>query len=274
MKLKHKLQNVPETMLISLRARYLESKENNGIINDPKSVEILDQIDCDFSGNKEVSKGSQKGTAVRTEIIDELTLSFIKKYPKGVVVNLGCGLDTRYYRLGKTSLKWFDLDVEESIALRKYFFKETADFKFIAKSVLDFSWVNEIPKNKPTLFIAEGLLMYFTENDVKSILQTIFKNFNKAEIILEAMSPFIAKNSDKHADVKKYNASFKWGINSGKEIEKWNIGFTFVKEYFYNRHLDKMPFFWKIFYRTPVLKKSMKIIHLITKNKLKDENNL
>ncbi len=99
MKIQSKLTDVPETMLISLRARYLETKEENGIINDPKSVEILDQIECDFSGDKEVSKGSQIGTAIRTEILDELTVAFLEQNPESVVVNLGCGLDTRYYRL-------------------------------------------------------------------------------------------------------------------------------------------------------------------------------
>jgi len=48
-----KLTGVPETMLIPIRARYLESKKANGILSDPKSIEILDRIECDFSGKKE-----------------------------------------------------------------------------------------------------------------------------------------------------------------------------------------------------------------------------
>ncbi len=262
-KIKTNLSNVPETMLIPLRARSNETKLQNGIICDPKSTEIIDKIESNLSEKGEVSIMSQKGVAVRTEILDELTIAFLQKHPNGVVVNLGCGLDTRYHRLNNQRIQWFDLDVSEAIDLRKNFFQESENFHFISKSVLDFSWNELIPKDKPILFIAEGLLMYFTEDEVKSILKNMSDNFPNSEIIFEAMSPFVVKNSNKHADIKKYNAVFKWGIKSGKEITNWNIGAKFINEYFYNRHLDKMPFFMSMMYRLlPFFRKSMKIVHL------------
>lgn len=262
-KLKTKLSNVPETMLIPLRARSNETQLKNGIISDPKSIEILEQVDYDFTGKGEVSIFSQKGVAIRTEILDELTLAFFEKNADCTVVNLGCGLDTRYHRLNNNKVQWFDLDVEEAIQLRKHFFEETAYFKFISRSVLDYSWNKLIPTDKPILFIAEGLLMYFTEEEVKSILKNIADNFKGSEIIFEAMSPFMAKNTKRHSDVKKYDAQFKWGIKSGREIEHWNIGATFINEYFYNRHLDKLPFSMRIMHRLfPFVRKAMKIIHL------------
>ena len=227
-KIESKLKNVPETMLISIRARYLETKKGNGIINDPKSVEILDQIEYDVSGKNEVSIGTQIGAAIRTEIIDEQTNIFLSKNSDVVVVNLGCGLDTRFRRLDNDSVVWFDLDVPEAIELRKNFFKETDRYKFIVKSVLDFSWTEQIPKNKPILFIAEGLLPYFTKDEVMLILKTIKDRFPQSEMLLEAMSPFIAKRP--HPDLKGYDASFKWGIKMGKEIEQWNIGVEFINE--------------------------------------------
>ena len=260
-KIKSKLKGVPETMLISIRARYLETKKENGIINDPKSVEILDRIEHDVSGKNEVSIGTQIGTAIRTEIIDEQTNIFLAKNHDAVVVNLGCGLDTRFHRLDNDSVVWFDLDVPEAIELRKHFFAETDRYKFIAKSVLDFSWTEQVPKDKPTLFIAEGLLMYFTENEVKLILKAIGEKFSKAEMLLEAMSPFIAKKP--HPDLKGYNAPFKWGIKTGKEMERWNIGAEFINEYYYfDRHRDKLPPFYRIVTLIPAFRKMMKIARI------------
>ncbi len=262
-KIKTNLSNVPETLLIPLRARSNETKLKNGIISDPKSTEIIDKIESNVSEKGEVSIGSQKGVAIRTEILDELTNAFLQKYPDCVVVNLGCGLDTRHHRLNNNKVQWYDLDVPEAIELRKNFFKESKKFHFISKSVLDFSWNDLVPKDKPILFIAEGLLMYFTEDEVKSILKNIADNFQNAEIIFEAMSPFVAKNSNKHTDVKKYDAVFKWGIKSGKEIDNWNIGTKFINEYFYNRHLDKVPVSMRMMFRLlPFFRKAMKIVHL------------
>lgn len=259
--IKSKLTDVPETMLIAIRARYKETKEKNGIIHDPKSVEILDQIDCDFTKKKEVSIMSQKGVAIRTEILDELTIDFMERHKDCVIVNLGCGLDTRYERLHRPGVRWYDLDVPESIELRKHFFEESYAFSFITKSALDFSWTDEVEKGKPTLFIAEGLLMYFKEEEVRALLKTIASRFKGSEIIFEAMSPLAARNSNKHADVKHYHAIFKWGIKSGREIEQWHIGATFLDEYYYDRHLDKMPWWLALLYHF-AFRKVMKIIHL------------
>lgn len=258
-----KLSGVPETMLIPLRARYLETKKESGIIKDPMSVEILEKIDYDFCKNKEVSKGSQIGVAIRTEILDEQTVLFLNRFPDALVINLGCGLDTRFHRLETDQVTWFDLDVPEAINLRKLFFKETDKYKFIPKSVLDFSWIKQIPKNRHVLFLAEGLLMYLKEDEVKSILKTINENFPGSQMLFEAMSPFIVKRSDKHPDVKKYDATFKWGIKSGKEIEKWDIGVKFISEYFYfDRHKNKHPLIFKLLSIIPAFKKGMKIIHI------------
>ncbi|MBN1907400.1 MAG: class I SAM-dependent methyltransferase [Deltaproteobacteria bacterium] len=262
-KIKSSLKNVPQTMLIPLRARYLETKKPDGIIYDPKSVEMLDRIECDFSGKKEVSRGTQTGVSIRTEILDELTVNFISKHDDAVVINLGCGLDTRFHRLDNGTVTWFDLDVAEAIDLRSNFFSETERFRFIPSSVLEFSWIDMIPKDHPVLFIAEGLLMYFTESEVKSILKTIKVNFPYAEMILEAMSPFIAKRTNRHPDMKGYNAQFKWGIKTGKEIDAWNAGATFITEYYYfDRHKDKQPAVLRFLALFPGFRKMMKIIHL------------
>lgn len=258
-----KLTGVPETMLIPIRARYLESKRENPILSDPKSIEILDRIECDFSGKKEVSIGSQIGVAIRTEILDEQAGRFLSENPDAVVVNLGCGLDTRFHRLDNGSVIWYDLDVPEAIELRKKFFDETDRLKFISKSVTDFSWVETIPQNKPLLFIAEGLLMYFTKNEVKEILNKIGSAFPASQMLFEAMSPFIAKRTKRHADIKKYHAQFKWGIKTGADLEEWNQGIRFIQEwYYFDRHIKRFPFIFRLLACIPAFRKGMKIVHI------------
>jgi len=260
---KPKLKGIPETMLIPLRARYLESKRENGIISDHKTIEILDQIECDFSGKKEVSIGSQLGISIRTEILDEQVNLFLARNSNAVVVNLGCGLDTRFHRIDNGSVMWYDLDVPEAIEIRRKFFDETDRFKFISKSVTDFSWLKIIPESQPLLFIAEGLLMYFTESEVKEILSTVSSTHPESEMLFEAMSPFIAKRTDKHPDVKNYDAQFKWGIKTGADLEEWGQGINFIEEwYYFERHKDRFPVLFKLLSFIPAFRKGMKIIHI------------
>lgn len=261
--IKSKLKEVPETMLITLRAKYQETKSPDRIINDPKSVEILEQIDYDFSGKKQVKKTTQKGIVIRTEILDELTGTFLSNNKNAVVVSLGCGLDSRFQRINKEEVTRFDLDLPDAIELRKNFFEESKQLTFIPKSILDFSWTEVVPKNQPTLFIAEGLLMYFTEKEVKSIIKTIGDEFPGSEMIFDAMPTFAVNKKNMHPDVKNYEAQFKWGIKTGKEINQWNMKAKFLNEYFiFDRYKNHWPFFLRVLMLIPAFKKSGKIIHL------------
>ncbi len=257
----NKLKGVPETLLLPLRGRYLETRRTGGFINDPKSVEIIDSIDHDFAAS-DLPWDGQMVISARTEILDEATTKFLNENPDSVVVNLGCGLDTRITRVDNGRVKWYDLDLPECIELREYFFTQTDRSKFIAKSVLDFSWIDDIEKGKKTLFIAEGLLIYFTEEDVKRILFAIKDRFPDAQILFEVYSSIIKKSWHRNQKVKNAFSMFKWGIKTGKILEKWADGIKFVTEWHY---LDRHPMRWKwmTFFRfVPPLHKIMKIVHL------------
>lgn len=256
-----KIKGVSETLLIPLRGRYLETKRPGGVINDPKSVEIADSLDHNFS-EIELPWDGQIMISVRTEILDEATEEFLRANPDSVVVNLGCGLDTRVHRVDNGLVRWYDLDLPDCITLRKNFFQQTDRFKFVAKSVLDFSWVDEIEKNKKTLFIAEGLFNYFKEADVKSIVMAIKDNFPDAEIIFEAYSPLLIRSWHRNAHVKKAFSMFKWGLHTGKSLEKWDDSITFLQEWSY---LDRYPKRWRWirhFRHIWPVSKLMKIVHI------------
>ena len=75
-------------MLIPLWCKAMETEMPNGIIEDSKSLEIIAQIDYDFSRfqSAEVSRFS---VITRTEIIDEMVTAYLKDQPEGTVINLG-----------------------------------------------------------------------------------------------------------------------------------------------------------------------------------------
>jgi O-methyltransferase involved in polyketide biosynthesis len=257
----NKLEGVRGTLLYALRARYMETRRQNGVINDPKSVEIMEAIDYDFS-KFEVPWSMQISVCTRMEIFDEVTDKFLEENPDSAVVNLGCGLDTRFARVDIGRVLWYDLDLPEVIEIRKNFFQETERVKFIAKSVLDFSWVDEISKDRKTLFLAAGLLPYFTEDQVKSIIKTLKNNFLNSELLFEAISPWMVWISHGAPDVKGNNTVFKWGIKTGRSLEKWDNGIKFLEEWYY---VDRYPHRWKyigLLRFIPLLGKVVKSVHL------------
>lgn len=266
-----KLKDVPETLLYPLKSRYIETQKKNGILSDSKSVEILDALDYNPTGTK-LFEISRLGVCLRTIIFDEQVTKFLQAHPDAVVVNIGCGLDTRFSRIDNGRVLWFDIDLPESIALRQQFFKATDRHRFIAKSALDPSWADEIPKGKATLFIIEGLSFYFTEEENKNMLKIIGDNFPGADCLIEIMAAWYVNIFMKMAKKKKYDdaldnkagALLRWGINTGRALEKWPVGLRFVEEWFVaRRNLSAFPFQIRLmFYLLPIMSKSNKIVYL------------
>ncbi len=262
--MKVNLTGVPETLFITLRIRAYETMRSDAAIKDTYAMDILKQIELEASNKDQISEASQTGTIVRTMIIDEIIAGFVKNNPQGVIVNLGCGLDARCKRLRLNGCQWFDIDVEESINVRKYFFEETPSYKMIAKSMFDYSWMDAVPKNRPVLFISEGVMMYFEEDNIKALFREIAAQFASAEIAFDTINEWAARNHKRHPDVKKYNAPFKWGINNARKIEQWQQGFRFIREYCYADYLkSRWPLPMRIMFGLfPNFKKSFRIIHL------------
>lgn len=258
------IQGIPETMLIPLWARAVETKRENPIIRDDKAVEMIHRIDYDFSKFDGIWT-SQAGCAIRAEILDNETIKFLNANKGAIVVNLGCGLDTRGERLRQYGAeRWYDMDLPESIELRKHFFTQSDYLHFIPKSVFDFTWIDDVEQNgKPVLFIAEGLFMYFKEDELKELFNELINRFPNPEMLLEATSPLIVGKSKHHDAVKKIGekAEFKWGIGNAKALEAWNPRIRYIEEWNYaDFHLKRWRF---LRYIRPVFRKfNNKIIHL------------
>lgn len=262
-----KLDGVAETMLIPLYFRALASKMKNPPIMDLKAIELIDKIDYDFSkysGNKM----THMGVTVRTIYFDREAKEFIKENPECNCINIGCGLDTRFFRVDNGKLEWYNVDLPSVIEVRKKLIEKEDRVTTIEGSALEEKWTNKITqKNLPTLIIMEGLLMYFTEQEVKLLLNILSKTFSNCTILLETTTPFVAKNSRKHPAVKKTSAVFKWGVKSGKKIELLCPALEFKDEWNLTVGMRKLsPIFITLIY--PLLKKmNNSVVKLLVKSK-------
>lgn len=154
----------------------------------------------------------------------------MKENPNGTVVNIACGLDTRFYRVDNGSIRWYNLDLPETIAVRRRFLTETGRVSMIARSAMDETWAGDIEETESAaLIVMEGLVMYLTEADVKQILSIIDHRFRSAKVIMEVMNPWIVKHM-KERSIEATKAKFTWGIQSGKDLKTLVPGFTWVRD--------------------------------------------
>lgn len=240
--MKISLDSVQETLLIPLWARAEETLRDDPIIRDEDAVSIVENISYDFAKFKSAWM-SQVGVSIRAMLLDKATKRFIDEHDEAVIINIGTGLDTRFKRLAGRYRHWYDLDMPDVIDLRKHFFQDTDNYTMIGKSVFDHSWIKDIAaENDPVLIIAEGVLMYFEETEVRELMNILTKHFSSAEMLFDTITPFLVNRSKQHDSVKYTNASFKWGIWSGIEIETMNNDITFVEEWNYYDYYEKR---WK-----------------------------
>lgn len=96
---------------------------------------------------------------LRAKLIDDLISDCFSKNNKSIVLHLGCGLDSRYDRIKKPDVDWYDVDFKEVIDIRKHFFLETDDYHLIPSSVTEKEWLEKVPgriseENKQYIVIA------------------------------------------------------------------------------------------------------------------------
>lgn len=183
------------------------------------------------------------GVSIRTMLLDNATRHFIDNHPKTIVVNLGAGLDTRFERLNQENLTWYDLDVPEAIALRSQFFTENDKYHFISKSCLDLTWFDNINiQGQSLLILAEGLLMYFSSDEVKYLFRELAARFPYAEILFDMLAPVLVGRSQLSDSVSKIRGGveFKWGLKNSREMETWHDSIKFVEEWnYYDYHKNQ-----------------------------------
>ena len=98
--MKHEFKNiVAETLLIPLYMRAKESRRDNPILYDKAAERLADSMEYDYS-QFDGAKLSEVGCVVRGWYFDHAVRRFIEAHPHPVVVNVGCGLDTRFQRIG------------------------------------------------------------------------------------------------------------------------------------------------------------------------------
>jgi O-methyltransferase involved in polyketide biosynthesis len=234
------LKDVPETMLVTLYSRAFETRQPDPIIEDYRAVDLVASIDYDFS-RFDAAHATHLGVAIRTEILDELTNAFLAAHPDAMVVNIAAGLDTRINRVDNGRLAWVDLDLPETMAVRRQFYAESNRHRLIAGSALDTGWLDSIAdwraERPHVLIIIEGLLMYFTEAQVQALLVNLAQSFPGGEALAEVMGVSQARRTDRDKAISQTSAQFQWGIRHAPDMADWDPRIHYITDIsFYDRH--------------------------------------
>ncbi|MFD8543957.1 class I SAM-dependent methyltransferase [Streptomyces sp. NPDC059649] len=212
--IKVRLTGEKETLLPTLYARAIDCLSPDPILGDTLALDTVRQLDYDFRAMR-LSAGDAVTVALRARQLDRWTAEFLERHDDAVVVHLGCGLDTRVHRLAPgPGVRWFDVDYPEVIDLRRELYPEpAADYTAVPSSVTDPAWVAQVPSDRPMMIVAEGLLMYLTEEDATALLRRLIVHAPHGAAAFDAFSSFAIRTQRFSHVLRKAGARLHWGTD-------------------------------------------------------------
>ncbi len=255
------LKGIASTLLVPLACRAIESARADAILHDPRA----EQVYLSLGGNRDFLMGMGSTdvfvAAMRARQFDTFASNFLSRNPGGLVVDIGCGLDTRFYRLDDGQMNWMGVDLPEVVELRRKVLPDRPRCKTIAQSMLEVTWLDEVDVfKKPVIFLAEGVFPYFSTSDVRPLAMEMRKRFPMGELVFDAASPFVSRHHNRTSSVlKRSGTQILWDAKSPQELERWGLHLQETWYYFDKPEARMRSFRWMRF--IPGMAKATGIFH-------------
>jgi O-methyltransferase involved in polyketide biosynthesis len=231
-------QTVQSTMLLPVYGRAKASRMFPDIMRDDEAIRIVDSMDYDFT-QIDKSYATEYGSLcclLRARRLDERCLAYLRGHPGGTVVNLGSGLDTTFSRVDNGAVRWYNLDLPDAMAFRRRFIPEPERGGDIAKSMFDYTWLNEVETADSTVFIlAGGLFYYFEESRLRELIARIVECFPHGELFFDAQSKTAVKISNRMVrKTGNKGSEMYFYVNDAQKLKDWSPKI---------RKVESVPFF-------------------------------
>ncbi|MFJ5264583.1 class I SAM-dependent methyltransferase [Streptomyces sp. NPDC088387] len=230
------LTGVPATLLTPLHARAHAAELVPGTtFRDPLAADLLART-SHRAGQILTDRGNAAGSIHRATTIDALVVDFAARHPDGVILSAGIGLDTRTQRLDDRTpgtLTWLGADLPEVIRLRRELLPEDP-VRLYDVSVTEPGWtalLTDETAGRPVLVLAEGVLMYFDMDELRTFLSSCRTAFGPGtELVGDYFHPRLAL-SDRHPIVRATGARFRSGAANGRRLAALTPGWRLVAEH-------------------------------------------
>ena len=224
------LGGVKETLLITFYAKAMESRLPDSLLQDRFAAAALARLDYDFARFR-LGRSSYVGIALRAWKLDRWAAGFLAAHPDACVAHLGCGLDSRVFRLDPPpSVAWFEVDYPDVLALRSEVYPAREGCTLLPGAMGDPSWLDALPTGRPLLIVAEGLMPYLREAQVSALLRGLLARFPQGELIFDGYNRFGIRMLGLFLPFWARGARVHWALDEPKELEALVPGLQLVEE--------------------------------------------
>lgn len=120
-----------------------------------------------------------------------------------------------------SDVRWIDVDQPRVVEARGRLLPQPpGDYTLRALQITKPGWMKDLPNDRPTLVVAEGLFPFLTAAEGKRVFHDIASYFSRGEIITDHVSPVVVRFSTSIKFLRTSGSRFQWGVGDPrKEIE-------------------------------------------------------
>lgn len=170
---------VPSRLLQPLWLRSRESLVDDGAVYDPIAARACQR--CHLAPECLAGDIPQKQLLHVTlaQICDQQVARFLTAHPDGWIINVGAGLDTRFYRVDNGRCHWIEVDVTEHLLWRQKLFHPSERYQHCCGSVANLDWLERLKMSHdaPVLILCEHALLDCQPSEISTFLRAIGLHF-------------------------------------------------------------------------------------------------
>ncbi len=220
------MNSVNKTLYIPLYGKAYVSQKGL-FLADKKAEEIWAKAGFKLKG-KARSKWLAYYMGIRSAVFDAWAKDRLAEAPSATVLHLGCGLDSRAFRIG-TQNKWYDADLPEVIDERKLYFEQSENYQLLSCDISDIGWLESIPEGKDAIVIMEGVSMYIDTPALQALTVALSAHFERVWLLMDCYTELACKMSKYKNPVNQVGVTRFHGIDDPEILSSEH--FTFIKEH-------------------------------------------
>ncbi len=205
------MTEVNQTLFIPLYGKAKVSRQGI-IIKDPMAEKIWESCAFEVHG-KSKSKWLTYNMAMRAKIFDEWVEKMLSQNPEALVLHIGCGLDSRAFRIAAPYTSWIDGDFPEVLEARKKYYSENEHYKMMVFDASKAEMVESLPDAKNVIVVFEGISMYLRNEELNAFVRALDKKYPEVHMLLDVYTVFGAKASKYKNPINDVGVTTVWGLD-------------------------------------------------------------
>lgn len=188
------LAPLESTVFVPLEGRIFATNLFPDVLTDKKVMDLMPSIPHGLMRKNRQNEYTLLASAVRAAKLDEAVADFLTRHPDGVIVELGAGLDTGFWRAEAAGMNekatWVEVDSEKVLAIRERLLgKNARDISFAGDARHD-DWIRALRERFPTspVLVLAGGLSYFLSADEMRELCGMLKDYGVKTLVFDAVN--------------------------------------------------------------------------------------